>query len=1073
MNSNRERTLHYENLNQGLKLALASAGADETAHGYLLIAATWFEKSAQLDPTNAAQYRYLAALGYYVAGHYAQAYVLFRDTNSVPDPHTAYSLLRRLFAKELAEIAADSDTLLAREEYQDESIAEDLALGLIIEGNAVEKAIIASMHLAFLDICAYVQTGNPARIDRALGLIDTCYRISSELSFPQTTVYCALLQGATAMLRKLRDNSIWARLEEMRSTDATGLVQHYIELAVKRSPPLVELWPSQVVAIPKINEGSSGARPNFLVKMPTSAGKTNIAELSILRFLMDFPQGSDKKCIYIAPFHALGSQVEAKLQKNFLPLGVGVSDLYGGFEISPADRFLFDQQRILVATPEKVDVLFRYNPDFASQIGLIVIDEGHLIEESDRGLRFEMLIHRLVRRYANGGARLILASAVLGQTDSLVKWITGAANADGLLTSNFRPTRNYLGLLSWDGQTATRELTHVSNEDTGGYTSIRVPKDVRVRALPNVILAAQDNQQLSLFGSGKSPQTNRKSKRQNATGFPLSNAKYQAVALAALREARDGMTLVYVPRVGWLESLAEAVFEALDHMTLCRQRQLAVEAYDLQKPVLTEADQLHLAQCIDLAEELTGAGSLVTRSLRAGFAVHYGGVPQRLRDMLAPLIEQGVFSLIVATSTVIHGVNTPARTVLIHSLVRGKPEDWMSEISSREFMNLTGRAGRAMQETEGIALLFTGAKKSASARNSIRKYVASINADELKSALRAFLNRVIDQWRRSHPGADVGELCETLASERIDWLDDDANHQLDELDRELLALLQESDNAASTVEDLFERSLLALQTAGDNDLWHGQQTSLSLLAARVEYLRKIPPPVRRAYYRSGLLVTDCKILESSAETLLALLNTFGQMRDYSAEQVAEILFELYHGFLADLSIFHNMKVSVPDCAEQILCGWLKGMRIDGIAELPDVKLVKLSRSDVTGFIEEFCAVRLPWALNAVRGYVASIAPKSIVDDWITMWSAMVHFGLPTPKAAMFYALGLRSREASICCAEHCLESARSPELARWVAGLGDDAIQDWQLAVDIQQEIIAYRDNLRLSLKRTPSQEVS
>jgi replicative superfamily II helicase len=247
-------------------------------------------------------------------------------------------------------------------------------------------------------------------------------------------------------------------------------------LVVRRSPPLVELWPSQVIAIPKINEGDSGSRPNFLVKMPTSAGKTNIAELSILRFLIDgFPQ-SGKKCIYIAPFHALGAQTEARLQRDFSPLGVGVSDLYGGFEVSPADPFLFNQQRILVATPEKVDALLRFNPDFASQIGLIFIDEGHLIEDSERGLRFEMLIHRLVRRYANGGARLILASAVMGQADSLVHWITGATDANGLQASPFRPTRNYLGLLLWNGYTAIRELTHVSDENTGAMSSAKRPK---------------------------------------------------------------------------------------------------------------------------------------------------------------------------------------------------------------------------------------------------------------------------------------------------------------------------------------------------------------------------------------------------------------------------------------------------------------------------------------------------------------------------------------------------------------------------------------------------------------------
>ena len=284
-----------------------------------------------------------------------------------------------------------------------------------------------------------------------------------------------------------------------------------------------------------------------------------------------------------------------------------------------------------------------------------------------------------------------------------------------------------------------------------------------------------------------------------------------------------------MPRIGWLEDVAEAVLDAIRLMEYCRQHRLSVETYELRIPALTEVDRVRLKQCIALAEELTGIDSLVTRSLKTGFAVHYGGIPQQLRNAMAPLIQRGTFSLVIATSTIIHGVNTPARTVLIHSLVR--PDDWTSEISPYEFMNLVGRAGRAMQETEGIALICTETTKASRVRRSIERYVSDINSSELKSSLRAFLNRVVDQWRQSNPGANVGELCDRLASQHIDWFDNETQHKMDVLDRELLALLQESDTTASTVEELFERSLLVLQSVGDNDLWHGQQTSLSLLAA--------------------------------------------------------------------------------------------------------------------------------------------------------------------------------------------------------------------------------------------------
>lgn len=1057
---------YLEILSHGLELKLATAGADKTANRDLLTAAEWFEKNAPANPTGSVEDYFLAALGYYLAGYYAQAYVLFRNQNSLPHPETAYSLLRKFFIKKLAEISADSTAVLACEEYTDSGIANSLTTGLITEKGAIERVLLASMHVAFGAACTYIYTGDEAKIDRALGLIDAGYRIAIEATLLQPTAYPALLQGATAMLRELRDNSLWTRLDEMRLADPTGLVQRYIESAVKRSPPLVELWPSQVTAVPKINEGNIGSRPNFLVKMPTSAGKTNIAELSILRFLIDTISQPNKKCIYIAPFHALGAQVEAKLQRSFLPLGVGVSDLYGGFEVSQADSLLFNQQRILVATPEKVDAMLRFIPDFASQIGLIFIDEGHMIEDGERGLRFEMLIHRLVRRYGNGDARLILASAVMGQAGHLVQWITGTTDADGLQTSHFRPTRNCLGLLSWDGQTAIRELTHVSDEITGGYKALPAYRDVWFRALPSARAQQTSSSQLSLLsGHAISPKASGK-KRKAVVGFPRSGKMYEAVALAALREAGNGMTLVYVSRVDWLESLAQAIFDALDHVTLCRRRQLPVDVYELQKRALNQADQQRLDRCIDLADELTGADSLVTRALRAGFTIHYRGVPERLRDLLAPLIEQGVFNLVIATSTVIHGVNTPAKTVLVHSLVRGSQDDWTRKIPSHEFLNLIGRAGRAMQETEGVALIFTDAKKSVRARRGIKQFVGSINANELKSALRVFLCKVADQWKERYPGADVGELCEALAGERIDWLSQDLQRQLDELDRELLALIQElqvSDSAPATVEDLFGRSLTALQSTQDPDVWHNRQTSLSLLAARIEYLQKIPAPLRRAYYRSGLPLSDCRVLENSAAALLTRTATFGQIPDYSAEQVAGIIWGLYREFLANLSIFLSKRASPPVCAEQILHGWLAGLRVDAIANLAEVKSAGLTRSGVTEFIEDFCSSRMPWALNALRGYIGTLAPDQLAGDWLIKWSAMVHFGLPSPKAAVFYALGLRSREAATCCASNCAMLSESFELRQWLIGLSDDEITRWPTTDHVRREIISFRDQLKMT----------
>ena len=114
--------------------------------------------------------------------------------------------------------------------------------------------------------------------------------------------------------------------------------------------------------------------------MPTSAGKTRIAELAILKFLIDTQATSEKKCLYIAPYRSLAVELEESLRRSFEPIEIGVSQLYGSYDLNPAEAWLIDKSKILIATPEKIDAFLRYNSDLAQQIGLIIVDEGHIID---------------------------------------------------------------------------------------------------------------------------------------------------------------------------------------------------------------------------------------------------------------------------------------------------------------------------------------------------------------------------------------------------------------------------------------------------------------------------------------------------------------------------------------------------------------------------------------------------------------------------------------------------------------------------------------------------------------------
>lgn len=85
-----------------------------------------------------------------------------------------------------------------------------------------------------------------------------------------------------------------------------------------------------------------------------------------------------------------------------------------------------------------------------------------------------------------------------------------------------------------------------------------------------------------------------------------------------------------------------------------------------------------------------------------GIAFHYGKLPSFIRKGVQSLLSSGHISFVVCTSTLLQGINLPAKNIFI--LKPSKGGSWGEgsvPISSTEFWNLVGRAGRLTKDFEG------------------------------------------------------------------------------------------------------------------------------------------------------------------------------------------------------------------------------------------------------------------------------------------------------------------------------------------------------------------------------------
>lgn len=205
------------------------------------------------------------------------------------------------------------------------------------------------------------------------------------------------------------------------------------------------LFPAQIAAI---REGLTTDR-QMTVSLPTSSGKTLLAEFKIVATLARYPEST---AIYVAPYRLLARQVARSFESNLAKLGHVVQDLGSGFETDAPGRF----GNILIATPERLDALFRAaadDPECAdvfNRCRLLVFDEMHLIGREGRGPRFELLLTRLRSRLPD--INFLALSAASQGVDEVAEWLT-----DGnLVRGGRRPTGTIEVVWRTSGQISQR-----------------------------------------------------------------------------------------------------------------------------------------------------------------------------------------------------------------------------------------------------------------------------------------------------------------------------------------------------------------------------------------------------------------------------------------------------------------------------------------------------------------------------------------------------------------------------------------------------------------------------------------
>jgi replicative superfamily II helicase len=982
------------------------------------------------DPIVRDEELYKAALAYYISGHSARSYVLMKEvTDSLENLPKHLELVDAILKKDFKNARAITLETFIKCSSPDQTITEELVKGALEEDEAISRILYYSICKAVSFYLEYVKTGDRQLFARSFRTINDCVSVARDSHFVDWWWWSFCLRF---LFEEYSKASLWSHLESFADNDDTArMLKHYVRSGLRQVPPIIELWPSQICALPMINDTS---RRSFCLKMPTSAGKTRIAEFTILRFFLDSLTDPNKKCAYIAPFRSLAVEIEKTLRKNLNSLAIRVSEIYGGFELTPVDRTLIRETQVLVATPEKFDAFLRYMPEIEEDIGLIIIDEGHIVDPNERGLRFEFFLQRLLQRYKGKNCRFLFISAVLPNAKEFATWITGSP--EQLVQSEWRPSRLMLGKLSWDGRRARIDYTHLGHRAFG--QDCFVPRFIEVRECKGIP---------GIRG------------RRN----PFPRDAREAFALAALLFAREGTTLVFVPQQRQAEPFGKALLETLRiQKTLAQTRG---EVFEISYSLEAEKAQ---QRCKRVIEAEMGDDSPLLDFLNSGFLIHHAGLPQRVRVAIEDLVRSEGVRLIVATTTLAQGVNLPIKTVLVRGLYRGHNDI----VDPLQFWNICGRAGRAGKENEGQILFCIDTtlpgKQTLRYKRAMTQVLNKLEQSAVISATRLLLQLIMSKWRESYPKVDVSELCIHLANNSYDWVPEesreDIHNWIDILDGHLLSLSEEFDidpSIPDRLQQVLEGSLLFIQLLNDPTATISTDVALEILRSRISFIRtRHPQPsVRKRLYKLGMSLSDCETIETNKEHLYKLFKEALSWDNWSNKRRFDLLLRISE-FVLSLS-----EVGLKDVPEQwprILLLWLEGISVVKMAEDNEIKTFARDPTKLSLFLENVCGYRLPWGINSILYYLAILSEerKETLPPICSYFSGMFKYGVNNPIAVCILPFLDRTRDLALISADICPHNIEQPEkIAGWFKDLTEKDLIKNGIRDSIARRIISVRDS--------------
>ena len=446
--------------------------------------------------------------------------------------------------------------------------------------------------------------------------------------------------------------------------------------------------PFQLEAFDVLDGGSS-----VLVSAPTGSGKTLVAEYAICQTL-----ARGTKAFYTTPLKALSNQKYRELCTAHGEDRVGL--LTGDTAIRPGAP-------IVVMTTEVLRNMLLAGSDLLHRLETVILDEVHYLQDPYRGGVWEEVLV-----LSAPSVTFVCLSATVSNANELGGWLRSVRGPTEVVVEERRPItlRHHFAVhhRSDPGPVLAPLLAHAATSDE----ALRVDQAVR--------RAGQTRMPSSMGPAGRRP----------TMRLPVrAPRRLEMVELLEDEELLPAIVFIF-SRAACDDAVRQCVRDGV---------RLTGRA---DRSAIRATAERHVESLSD--DDLTVLGYPEwLEGLESGLGAHHAGLVPAYRETVEECFAGGLLKVVFATETLSLGINMPARTVVIERFTKFGGAG-RATLTSGEYAQLTGRAGRRGHDAEGHAVVVFGPETSLA--DAAR--VALAPPPDLRSAFRPTYNLAVNLVRR-------------------------------------------------------------------------------------------------------------------------------------------------------------------------------------------------------------------------------------------------------------------------------------------------------------------------------------